>query len=113
MKMLYFRYIFQLLDDNRDLYVSQDTWNGYESMLRYLKKYDLKFSYNKIRKTGTFLGNIILHIGIILSVLKIFFLALCDSGFCPHSETVQLKIIKITFRTTYSWKYYDFFIVSW
>ena len=45
--LMIIRHILQLLDDNKDFYVSQDTWNGYESMLRYLKKYDLKFSYHK------------------------------------------------------------------
>ena len=29
----------KLLPGNRDLYVAQDTWNGYESMLRILKVY--------------------------------------------------------------------------
>ena len=42
----------QLLEGNSDLYVSQDTWNGYESMLRYLKKYDFKFQ--KTEGTGMF-----------------------------------------------------------
>ena len=30
----------KLLEGNKDLYVAQDTWNGYESMLRILKVYD-------------------------------------------------------------------------
>ena len=31
----------KLLEGNKDLYVSHDTWNSYQSMLRVLKKYSL------------------------------------------------------------------------
>ena len=34
----------KLLPENGDLYVAQDTWSGFETMLRILKKYDLNFS---------------------------------------------------------------------
>ena len=36
--------LIKLLPDNADLFVAQDTWNGFESMLRILKKYDLRYS---------------------------------------------------------------------
>ena len=34
----------KLLPENGDLYVAQDTWSGFEAMLRILKKYDFNFS---------------------------------------------------------------------
>ena len=34
----------KLLPENKDVFIAQDTWNGYESMLRVLKKYDLAFT---------------------------------------------------------------------
>jgi len=33
----------KLLDGNRDLYVAHDTWAGYNTMLRILKKYSFGF----------------------------------------------------------------------
>jgi len=33
----------KLLGLNRDLYVAQDTWSGFETMLRTLKKYNLGY----------------------------------------------------------------------
>lgn len=33
----------KLLPGNSDLYVSHDTWDTYQSMLRMLKKYDFTF----------------------------------------------------------------------
>ena len=33
----------KLLQGNSDLYVAQDTWTGYETMLRVLKKYNLGY----------------------------------------------------------------------
>ena len=35
----------KLLPGNQDLYVSHDTWNSYQSMLRVLKKYSLGFHF--------------------------------------------------------------------
>ena len=35
--------LIKLLPGNRDLYVSQDSWNGFNTMLRILKKYDFQF----------------------------------------------------------------------
>ncbi|XP_064612356.1 putative phospholipase B-like 2 [Liolophura sinensis] len=35
--------LIKLLPDNADLYVSHDTWSGFETMLRILKKYDFGF----------------------------------------------------------------------
>ena len=36
----------KLLPGNEDIYVAQDTWTTYQSMLRILKKYDFKFHEN-------------------------------------------------------------------
>ena len=36
--------LIKLLPANKDIYIAQDTWNGYESMLRVLKKYDFAFT---------------------------------------------------------------------
>ena len=36
--------LIKLLPKNSDLFVAQDTWNGFESMLRILKKYELNYS---------------------------------------------------------------------
>ena len=35
--------LIKVLPNQQDLYVSQDTWTGYNNMLRILKKYDLQF----------------------------------------------------------------------
>ena len=43
--------LIKLLPGNKDLYVSHDTWNTYQSMLRVLKKYN--FSY-QMKQGGDF-----------------------------------------------------------
>lgn len=35
--------LIKLLPGNTDLFVSHDTWNGYQGMLRIIKKYDFAF----------------------------------------------------------------------
>ena len=35
---------------NEDLYVSHDTWNSYQNMIRVLKRYD--FAYNSVQNSG-------------------------------------------------------------
>ncbi len=44
----------KVLPDSKDLYVAQDTWNGFSSMLRVLKKYDLQFHYTAGEKACLF-----------------------------------------------------------
>lgn len=43
----------KLLPNNSDLFVAQDTWNGFESMLRIVKKYNLNYAHVEA-KTMTF-----------------------------------------------------------
>ena len=38
----------KLLPGNAELFVSHDTWNDYQGMLRVFKLYDLKFQTSKI-----------------------------------------------------------------
>ncbi|KAL5017012.1 hypothetical protein ScPMuIL_006601 [Solemya velum] len=38
--------LIKLLPGNKDLYVAQDTWSGFQSMLRILKKYDFSYHYS-------------------------------------------------------------------
>ena len=42
----------KLLPQNKDLYVSHDTWNGYNSMLRVIKRYNLRFAVSNLVKGG-------------------------------------------------------------
>ena len=42
--------LIKLLAGNKDLYVAQDTWTGYNGMLRVLKKYD--FGYHVLPAKG-------------------------------------------------------------
>ena len=37
--------LIKVLDGNKDIYASHDTWNSYQSMLRILKKYTLNYHY--------------------------------------------------------------------
>ena len=37
---------------NADLYAAHDTWNGYEAMLRVLKKFDLPYRWSPLSKTN-------------------------------------------------------------
>ena len=38
--------LIKLLPDNSDIYVSQVTWNGYQSMLRIIKWYSFMFHHS-------------------------------------------------------------------
>jgi len=40
----------KLLPNNQDIFVSQDTWTNYESMLRILKHFKLNYHLNLIGK---------------------------------------------------------------
>ena len=39
---------------NADLYAAHDTWNGYEAMLRVLKKFDLPYRWSPLSKRNQF-----------------------------------------------------------
>lgn len=39
--------LIKLLPGNKDLYVSHDTWNTYQSMIRVLKKYNFPYQMKK------------------------------------------------------------------
>lgn len=40
--------LIKLLPNNKDLYVSHDTWGDYNSMLRIFKRYEFRFSHSTI-----------------------------------------------------------------
>ncbi|XP_074643309.1 putative phospholipase B-like 2 [Tubulanus polymorphus] len=45
--------LIKLLPGNSDLLVAQDTWNGYESMLRIIKRYHFSYRLNSDPKSGS------------------------------------------------------------
>lgn len=50
--------LIKLLPGNKELYVSQVTWTGYQMMLRIIKKYDFKFSIDGNKGSGLIPGQV-------------------------------------------------------